>query len=144
MHIPTSFFAGSTRWMAPELVLALVEDEDEDGVSKAGGTVPPISTYSDVYAFGGVALEILTDQLPFPLRTNDHAVTVDIMRGVKPTRGVSRARVAASSGAGEDGGGVLWALLDRCFEQDPLARPGMSGVVMCLEKFVCSRAAARR
>ncbi|KAF8632355.1 hypothetical protein AX15_001913 [Amanita polypyramis BW_CC] len=38
-----STFAGSMRWMAPELIFALVEDEGES---------PPLSTYSDAYAFG--------------------------------------------------------------------------------------------
>jgi serine/threonine protein kinase len=45
----TSFFAGSTRWMAPELIFALVEDD---------GVVPPITTYSDVYAFASICLEV--------------------------------------------------------------------------------------
>ena len=45
----TSFFAGSTRWMAPELIIALVEDD---------GVVPPITTYSDVYAFSSICLEV--------------------------------------------------------------------------------------
>lgn len=49
IKIGSSFFAGSTRWMAPELILALVEDD---------GGVPPITTYSDVYAFGSVCLEV--------------------------------------------------------------------------------------
>jgi len=44
---PTSFFAGSTRWLAPELVWAMVEDQ-----------YPPITTRSDVYAFGVVAMEV--------------------------------------------------------------------------------------
>jgi len=45
----TSFFAGSTRWMAPELIFALVHDD---------GRVPPITTFSDVYAFASVCLEV--------------------------------------------------------------------------------------
>ena len=45
----TSFFAGSTRWMAPELIMALVKDD---------GQVPPITTFSDVYAFASVCLEV--------------------------------------------------------------------------------------
>lgn len=43
----TSFFAGSTRWMAPELIIALTED-----------ITPPITTQSDVYAFASVCLEV--------------------------------------------------------------------------------------
>ncbi len=66
--VGTSFFAGSTRWMAPELLLALIED---DGV-------PPITPASDVYAFASVCLEVntlgscivyLTDICPAGIRT---------------------------------------------------------------------------
>lgn len=35
--------------MAPELVQALIEDD---------GTTPPITTYSDVYAFASICLEV--------------------------------------------------------------------------------------
>ena len=45
----TSFFAGSTRWMAPEIIMALVEDDDAP---------PPITTASDVYAFASIGLEV--------------------------------------------------------------------------------------
>jgi serine/threonine protein kinase len=44
----TSFFAGSTRWMAPELIMSLVNDDH----------VPPITTSSDVYAFASVCFEV--------------------------------------------------------------------------------------
>ncbi|KAF5350134.1 hypothetical protein D9756_009091 [Leucocoprinus leucothites] len=84
----TSFFAGSTRWMAPELIQVLVEDD---------GRTPPITTYSDVYAFGSVCLEVATGQLPYAHRSNDHSVTVDILRGIKPTRGVSLVRACISA-----------------------------------------------
>ncbi|KAG2002503.1 TKL/TKL-ccin protein kinase [Coprinopsis cinerea AmutBmut pab1-1] len=70
----TSVFAGSTRWMAPELIMALVEDDDN------GGPGPKITPMSDVYAFGSVCLEIATDELPYSHRRTDHAVTLDIIR----------------------------------------------------------------
>lgn len=54
----TSFFAGSTRWMAPELLLSLVEDE---------GHTPPITTFSDVYSFASVCLEV--SGFPFDFNT---------------------------------------------------------------------------
>lgn len=40
----------NSRWMAPELLLALVEDEQQP---------PPITTHSDVYSFGCVCLEVI-------------------------------------------------------------------------------------
>ncbi|EDR05945.1 uncharacterized protein LACBIDRAFT_302109 [Laccaria bicolor S238N-H82] len=73
-----SFFAGSTGWMAPELIMSLVEDD---------GQISPITTFSDVYAFASVCLEVAAGRLPYPHRTNDRAVAVDIIRGVKPARG---------------------------------------------------------
>lgn len=101
--------------MAPELVLALVEDEnheDERDVGDVGKAEPGIergrprvTTASDVYAFASVCLEvrlflstslvrsngvfaqIVTGDLPYPHRKNDYSVTVDILRGVSPARG---------------------------------------------------------
>ncbi|KAF8814533.1 hypothetical protein BYT27DRAFT_7249932 [Phlegmacium glaucopus] len=73
----TSFFPGSTRWMAPELIMALIHDD---------GHIPPITTSSDVYAFASVW--IATGQLPYPNRTT---VTVDILRGIKPLKLDTRA-----------------------------------------------------
>jgi hypothetical protein len=40
--------------MAPELILALVEDDDRP---------PPITTYSDVYSFACVCLEVVSIKL---------------------------------------------------------------------------------
>lgn len=45
----TSVLAGSTRWMAPELILTIVEDD---------GMTPLITTASDVYSFACVCLEV--------------------------------------------------------------------------------------
>jgi serine/threonine protein kinase len=45
----TSLLAGSTRWMAPELILTLVEDD---------GAPPVVTTESDVFSFACVCLEV--------------------------------------------------------------------------------------
>ena len=55
--------SGIVRWMAPELILALVdEDEHSSDGSQAsdssGSSKPKITTMSDVYAFGSVCLEV--------------------------------------------------------------------------------------
>lgn len=117
INIGSSFFAGSTRWMAPELVLALVEDD---------GRAPPITTFSDVYAFASVCLEIATGQLPYPHRTNDHAVTVDIMRGVKPSRGAQCLIQLKNEDA-------FWTTLDHCWSQACYLRPSMPELLQLLE-----------
>ena len=131
----TSFFAGSTRWMAPELIMALVKDD---------GQVPPITTFSDVYAFASVCLEVClalvlklimwlmcmqvaTGRLPYPHRTNDHAVTVDIIRGVKPARGASCLVQVKDVD-------VFWDTLDRCWNSIDYLRPSMREMLMLLEE----------
>ncbi|PBK98498.1 kinase-like protein [Armillaria gallica] len=112
----SSFFAGTMRWMAPEMILALVEDESEP-------KVPRVTIASDVYAFGSVCLEIMTGDLPYPCRKHDPGVMVDIMRGIKPSRGASMPDSEAFN-----------MLLDACWRQEPALRPKMGEVLKCLNK----------
>ncbi|KAF8814545.1 kinase-like protein [Phlegmacium glaucopus] len=125
INMGTSFFAGSTRWMAPELIMALIHDD---------GHVPPITTSSDVYAFASVCLEITTGQLPYPNRTNDHAVTVDILRGIKPSR--CKTCLLKLDTRGEDS---FWNMLDHCWSDEPSLRPTMSHMLSFLEALDGSR-----
>ena len=127
--------------MAPELLLALIEDDD--------GGVPPITPASDVYAFASVCLEVHTisflrvhlvltehlsyvqlasDQLPYPHRSNDHAVTVDILRGIRPSR-CSKCLLKLNP----DGADAFWNLMDQCWSPDPCCRPSMSHMLAFLE-----------
>ncbi|KAG7085642.1 hypothetical protein E1B28_003189 [Marasmius oreades] len=123
--VSTSFFAGSTRWMAPELIQGLIEVE-------ANTKLPQVTTFSDVYAFGSVCLEVITGELPYPRRTNDYQVTVDILQGVKPSRGASAISCELLgvkqqvTGEGEDS---LFTFLDRCWDAVPFLRPKMEEVV---------------
>jgi len=125
INIGTSFFAGSTRWMAPELIMALIHDD---------GHVPPITTSSDVYAFASVCFEIATGQLPYPHRTNDHAVTVDILRGVKPSRCKTCLLKLDAQGKGS-----FWRKLDQCWSDEPNLRPTMPCMLSFLEALDGSR-----
>ncbi|KAK0187230.1 kinase-like domain-containing protein [Armillaria mellea] len=105
----SSFFAGSIRWMAPEIVRALVEDRSETGM-------PQVTTASDVYAFGSVCLEVMIGALPYPCRKYDPGVMIDIMRGIKPSMGASMPDCKA-----------LEVLLHRCWNESPALRPAMGG-----------------
>ncbi|CAA7264551.1 unnamed protein product [Cyclocybe aegerita] len=125
MNMGTSFFAGSTRWMAPELINALVADE---------GVIPSITTFSDVYAFASVCLELASGSLPYPHRSNDHAVTVDILRGIRPSR--TAICLLKLDKEGEDG---FWDLLDQCWNLDPKLRPTMAHMFSFLEVLETSR-----
>ena len=119
-----SSFAGSMRWMAPELIFALVDDE---------GVSPPISTYSDVYAFGAVCLEVVSEQLPFPHRMNDEAVLIDIMRGVRPCR--SEMRNVNLTVEDEE---AFWRTLKQCWDDTRTNRPTMTDLVVFLRTLHCT------
>jgi serine/threonine protein kinase len=121
-----------TRWMAPELILALVEDDEHS---------PPITTASDVYSFACVCLEVIstsylgfgdshylkiaTGQVPYNHRKNDHAVVVDIMRGIRPSRGAS-CRIQCHDE------GIFWEMLEKCWNSAVSLRPSMSEVAAFL------------
>ena len=128
----TSVFAGSTRWMAPELIMALVSDDeltDEDEVADGDAHEAPtrrkrgptITTMSDVYAFAAVCLEVATDELPYCHRSNDHAVILDILRSIspRPRRGQSKCKVTVNNVPD------FWGLLDRCWAMPAERRPVM-------------------
>ncbi|KAG6815172.1 hypothetical protein H0H87_004431, partial [Tephrocybe sp. NHM501043] len=120
ISITSSFFAGSTRWMAPELIRALIEDD---------GPTPPITRHSDVYAFGSLKdVQVATGGLPYPHRSNDHAVTVDILRGIKPSRGARCLIQLKDEGA-------FWKALDDCWNEAPCLRPAMQDLVRILNDF---------
>lgn len=112
----TSVLAGSTRWMAPELILTIVEDD---------GMPPPITTASDVYSFACVCLEVATGQLPYAHRRDDRAVTIDIMRGVKPSRGAFTACKIPFTDLQK---GMFWDILNWCWDGIPSLRPSMTEV----------------
>ena len=71
--MPSSLHQGSVRWMAPELMFAMVEDSGLNmggsGHSAEGVTSHspqrclPVTRYSDVYAFASVCLEVSDKQL---------------------------------------------------------------------------------
>jgi len=114
---PTSSFAGSTRWLAPELVWAMVDDVS-----------PRITTHSDVYAFGAVAMEVSAGLLPFPLRKHDHGVTVDILAGQKPSYCASMVCIGVSDSQALG----LCEMMENCWHKDPASRPSMSSICQYL------------
>ncbi|KAF9265231.1 kinase-like protein [Marasmius fiardii PR-910] len=123
---PTSFFAGSTRWMAPELVHAQAEDKKIQ-----------VTTYSDIYAYGAVCIEVITGQLPYPYRTNDFSVVLDIIQGIKPyQRTMVLSQISALSfrecGSGVTSNELFWNVVEACWDPLPVFRPKMRDVVKSL------------
>lgn len=129
--------------MAPELLLAALEDR-----------IPHLTTFTDVYAFGSVCLEvcyiglvgwwhslllppqIVTDQLPYPSRSNDAAVSFDIMNGVPPSRGASltyeRMPLLRPLGSTKEGHELFTEMMEMCWTPAPECRPSMDYILRFL------------
>ena len=73
-----------------------------------------------------MCMQVATGQLPYPHRTNDHAVTVDIIRGVKPARGACCLVQVKNVD-------VFWDTLDRCWDSIDYLRPSMREMLTLLE-----------
>ena len=67
----------------------------------------------------------MTGKVPYPHRTNSAAVTMDKMRGVKPSRGAQRSFDSTLAGSRykiiEE---EFWRMMDRCWD-DWYLRPTM-------------------
>ncbi|KAG1794073.1 kinase-like domain-containing protein [Suillus subaureus] len=103
----TSTLKGNMRWMAPELLVP----EREDG----SPTRP--SEQSDIFSFGGIMLQVLTNKIPYYYLPNDAAIVLCIARSEKP----SRARYSELSEQ-------YWTLMEQCWSTDPRDRPSTKGV----------------
>ncbi|KAK2464978.1 hypothetical protein APHAL10511_003054 [Amanita phalloides] len=108
-----SYFAGSIRWMAPELILAFSGDS---------GSGILVTTCSDVFAFAAVCLEVVTGQLPYYQHSTDLAVLVAILKGAELSRGVLKDTYIREEDA-------FWMMLDQCWTKVPGGRPCMQDVL---------------
>ncbi|KAJ7779273.1 kinase-like domain-containing protein [Mycena metata] len=99
---------GTPRYHAPELLRPR-------GKKSAG---------SDVYAFGCVCYEILTEKVPFYEEKNDMSAMLQVLDGKRPSRPVSCIGTPQLDS--------LWDLLQNCWEDDPQKRPKASQIVDCL------------
>ncbi|KIK58561.1 hypothetical protein GYMLUDRAFT_262404 [Collybiopsis luxurians FD-317 M1] len=93
----TSTMKGATRWMAPELI-----------ISRNSTMLPNSNDASrDIYAFGCTIVEV-----PFHNRRNDAAVLYSLIKGERPPRPQTMWCTDA-----------IWKLINRCWADDPAARP---------------------
>jgi len=100
----------SYRWFAPEVIF--------------GDTL--ISTRSDVHSFAMTVLELMTDKPPFP--DIKHASIPSMLKaGKRPEQPTDESVIIR----GLDD--KLWALLTRCWSQEPLERPDIYQVNKELE-----------
>ncbi|KAG0703881.1 kinase-like domain-containing protein, partial [Suillus ampliporus] len=102
----TSTLKGNMRWMAPEL---LVEQED--------GSSPRPSEQSDIYSFGGIMLQVLTNKIPYYHLSNDAAIILCIAKSETP----SRSRYPALPDK-------YWHFIEQCWSTNPQDRPSTGRV----------------
>ncbi|KAJ3507608.1 hypothetical protein NLJ89_g6206 [Agrocybe chaxingu] len=95
----------NSRWLAPELI----------------GEIGQVSTYSDVWSFAMVCLEVLSGEAPFSDMKHDDKVRQALENGNLPER---PGRVATSNGLSTE----MWALMCKCWHKKPESRPSISNV----------------
>ncbi|KAG1805173.1 kinase-like protein [Suillus subaureus] len=103
----TSTLKGNMRWMAPELL----EPEQEDGSATRS------SEQSDIFSFGGIMLQVLTNKIPYYYLPNDAAIVLCIARSEQP----SRARYPEIPEK-------YWTFMEQCWSTNPRDRPSTKGV----------------
>jgi len=108
--------------MAPELLVP----EKEDG----SPTRP--SEQSDVFSFGGIMLQVLTNRIPYHYLPNDAAIVLCIARSEMP----SRARYPELLEK-------YWAFMEQCWSTDPLDRPSTEGADVTIRNEYYSLSRAR-
>ncbi|KIM86960.1 hypothetical protein PILCRDRAFT_293263 [Piloderma croceum F 1598] len=115
----TTSFQGAARYMAPELMTA---DEDVDEDEYDGAINPTMMT--DVYAFAMLSLEIMTGKRPFSYLRQDTTVVAFVLDGRRPERSRCLPTIFTDP---------MWMLLEACWDQKPLNRPDIYTVVNQLE-----------
>ncbi|KZS88613.1 kinase-like protein, partial [Sistotremastrum niveocremeum HHB9708] len=104
--------AGTTKWLAPELVM-------HD---------PPIpSTYSDVWAFGCIIMEIFVNTTPYSNCRYYQAILKKILDKTPPHEGLPEVEQKIRSVP------ELWELCLKCWEQQPEERPIVSHIIDALK-----------
>ncbi|KAG1754677.1 kinase-like protein, partial [Suillus occidentalis] len=102
----TSTLKGNMRWMAPELLVL----EREDG----SPTRP--SEQSDIFSFGGIILQVLTNKIPYYYLPNDATIVLCIAKSEKPVR--TRYPELPEK---------YWPFIEKCWSTDPQDRPSTEG-----------------
>ena len=116
----TPGYAGTSRWLAPEIVAP---------IWGGPGALVVESKAADVFAFGMLAVEVFTGKVPFE-RMKSEAAALHISRGGRPEMPKNLQELGLTA--------EVWELLEECWKQDPKKRPTMKEVVGRWQKFVGS------
>lgn len=104
--------SGGARWIAPELFTGAKPD-----TNRLHDVLPlEFTRFSDIWSFAMLALELLSDELPFLDKITDMAVVDALMEGERPKQ--LRSRQVIEHGLNHE----LWQYLWRCWEPSPTNR----------------------
>ncbi|KAG8706995.1 hypothetical protein FRC08_000762 [Ceratobasidium sp. 394] len=111
----SSMFHATTRYMSPELFT--------DPKSK-----PTLA--SDIWAFGCVALEILSQLRPYHVITNEHRVTLAIKAGRTPS---TKPEYPYAASCLTD---TLWDIVRKCWHPHQLSRPTSASLLSAINDLI--------
>ncbi|KDQ16732.1 hypothetical protein BOTBODRAFT_30648, partial [Botryobasidium botryosum FD-172 SS1] len=108
-------YGGNPRWQAPEIINATTDEEAER------------TEESDMFAFGRVAIEVYTQNIPFAYQPATLVVVTWVASGKLPTRPMDEVVIAR----GLDD--RMWGLVKDCCHKRPSSRPTAGVVVRKLQ-----------
>ena len=110
--------AGSSRWLAPEII---------DPPTGAGSKPLTASKSADVFAFAMLAVEVFTGKVPFGDMKNE-SVVIQIVGGKRPDKPLAAEQLGLTL--------EMWKFMEKCWNQNPNKRPSIDQVVSAWEGFV--------
>ncbi|KAF9646096.1 kinase-like protein [Thelephora ganbajun] len=110
--------AGSSRWLAPEIIDPPSEDSSKPLVA---------SKSADVFAFAMLAVEVFTGRTPFE-DTNNALAGIRILEGKRPAKPEAGEQLGLTAG--------MWKFIEKCWNASPNKRPTIDEVVGTWEGFV--------
>jgi hypothetical protein len=109
---------GESRWLAPEIMKP---------PRKGKVTVTRESKAADVFAFGMLAVEVFTGQVPLAEHENG-AVVLRILEGVRPRTPENAQEVGLTA--------EMWKLIASCWQENPKKRPSIEKIVVRWRTFL--------
>jgi len=97
------------RWRAPEQMGGQTDTEE--------GSLPCVTTATDVWAFAMTVIEIFTGCVPFHEIKNDARVLFTVVKGGRPMR-LHCPHLSEN----------IWVMLEKCWDIDPDRRPSMNAL----------------
>ena len=108
--------AGSSRWLAPEII-------DPPRKAKAVTASKP----ADVFAFAMLVVEVFTGKVPFSNMKNK-SVVIHIVDGKRPAKPQAAEQLGLTA--------EMWKFTEKCWSPSPNKRPTIDEVVGAWEGFV--------